>query len=103
MSNALYGKGRQKFGEAAIHWVNDTIKAQLVDLGAYTLSIDVDEFISDIPSGAKIGSPVTLSSGKSFTLGVADAADASFTGLTSAPTIEALVIYKDTGTRPRPR
>jgi hypothetical protein len=39
---------------------------------------------------------VTLAS-KTVAAGVFDAADISFTGLSSAPTIEALVIYKDTG------
>lgn len=97
MSSAMYGKGRQKFGEAGINWGSDTIKAQLIDLGAYTPSIDVDEFLSDIASGAKIGSPVTLSS-KTNVLGVFDAADISFTGLSGAPTLEAILIYKDTGT-----
>ena len=30
--------------------------------------------------------------------GVCDAADITFTGLTNAPTVEAIVLYKDTGT-----
>lgn len=96
MSNSLYGKGRQKFLDADIDWSVDTIKAVLVDTASYTVSIDVDEFYSTI-SAAVVGTPVTLSS-KTSTLGVADAADISFTGLSSAPSIEAIVIYKDTGT-----
>lgn len=96
MANALYGKGREAFGNAGINWGSDTIKCILVDTGAYTVSIDVDDALADIAAGARIGSAVTLSS-KTNTLGVFDAADISFTGLSSAPSIEALVIFKDTG------
>lgn len=96
MANALYGKGREKFLNGDIDWSVDTIKVALIDTAAYTVSIDVDEFFADIAGAAVIGTPQTLGT-KTATLGVADAADVSFTGLTGAPTIEALVIYKDTG------
>ena len=97
MANAMYGKGRESFGNAGINWGSDTIKAILVDTGSYTVSIDTHDNLDDIPGVARVGSAVTLAS-KTNTLGVLDAADISFTGLTSAPSIEALVIYKDTGT-----
>lgn len=96
MANALYGKGREAFLNADIDWAVDTIKAILVDTASYTVSIDVDDFLDDVPGAARIGSAVTLAS-KTSTLGVADAADISFTGLVAAPSIEALVIFKDTG------
>lgn len=96
MANALYGKGREAFLDGDIDWAADTIKAILVDTGVYTPSIDVDDNLDDIIAGARVGSAVTLAT-KTSTLGVADAADISFTGLVEAPTIEALVIYKDTG------
>lgn len=95
MANAVYGKGREKFLNADIDWAVDTIKVALVDTGVYTVSIDVDEFYSSV-SSAVVGTPQTLAS-KTSTLGVADAADVSFTSLVAAPSIEALVIYKDTG------
>lgn len=97
MASAFYGKGREAFANAGVNWVGDTIKAILVDTALYTVDIDVHDFLDDIPAGARVGSPVTLS-GKSNVLGVLDAADISFTGLSSAPSIEALVLYKDTGT-----
>lgn len=96
MTNALYGKARQAFLDGDIDWAADTIKAMLVDAGAYTVSIDTHEFLTSVTAGARIGTAQTLGS-KTSTLGVADAADVSFTGLSSAPTIEAVVIYKDTG------
>lgn len=95
MANALYGKGREKFLNADIDWSVDTIKVALVDTASYTVAIDTDEFYSTV-SAAVVGTPQTLAS-KTATLGVADAADISFTGLVGAPSIEALVIYKDTG------
>lgn len=96
MANAIYGKGRQAFGNADINWLSDNICVQLVDAGSYPAQPDVHEFLSDIPSGARIGAPVSLTS-KTNVLGVMDAANVSVTGLTSAPTIEALVIFKNTG------
>lgn len=95
MANSLYGKGRQKFLEGSIAWGTDTIKAMLVDTADYTVSIDVDEFLSDVPSAAREETSGALAS-KTTTLGVADAADVTFTG-TTGDTCEAIVIYKDTG------
>lgn len=94
--SAMYGKGREAFGNGEIDWLADTIKASLIDLGEYTPDIDVDEFFDDIPGTAVIGTAVTLGS-KTNVLGVLDAADVSFTGLSSAPTLEAIAIWKDTG------
>lgn len=96
MANALYGLGRQAFLDGDIDWSADTIKAILVDTAAYTVAIDTHDNLDDVAAGARIGTAVTLAS-KTSTLGVADAADVSFTSLVAAPTIEALIIYKDTG------
>lgn len=96
MANAKYGKGAEAFGNGGINWGSDTIKALLIDTASYTLGINTHDNLDDIPGGARVGTAVTLSS-KTNTLGVLDAADISFTGLTSAPSIEAMVIYKDTG------
>lgn len=96
MANGIYGKGRQAFGNAEIDWLDDNIAVQLVDTALYAVALDTHEFLSDIPSGARIGSPVSLTS-KTNVLGVFDAANVSVTGLVSAPTIEALVIIKNTG------
>lgn len=96
MANALYDAGREGFLGGDIDWDADTIQAILVDTGAYTVNLSTHDFLDDIPAGARIGSAVTLGS-KTKAAGVADAADISFTGLSSAPTIEAVVLYKSTG------
>lgn len=92
----MYGKGREAFGAAGINWPSDDIRAILVDTAAYTVNIDGHQYLSDIPVGARVGTAVALS-GKTNTLGVMDCNDFSFTGLSAAPTIEALVVYKHTG------
>jgi hypothetical protein len=95
MANALYDKGRQRFLEGSFNWLTDTVKALMVDTGAYTPNLSVHEFLSDVSAGARITTPVTLTS-KATTGGAADAADVTFTSVSGA-SIEAIVIYKDTG------
>lgn len=96
MANALYDRGREKFLRGEIAWQTDSIKLVLVDLADYTLSISTHEFLSDIPSGARVATTAALGS-KTTTNGVADAADPVFTAATGDQS-EAIVIYKDTGT-----
>ena len=95
MSNALYGKGKEAFLGADIDWLADNIKVVLVDTAAYTPNFSTDDFLADIPSGDRIATSGNLAS-KTSTLGVADAADVTFTAVTGDVS-EALVIYKDTG------
>lgn len=95
MANALFDKGRQRFLEGQFTWTTDTIKAVLVDTGTYTPNLSAHEFLSDISGGARIATSGAFS-GKSATGGAADANDVTFTSVTGA-SIEAIVIYKDTG------
>lgn len=95
MANALYGLGRKKFLDADIDWSADNIKVVLVDAADYTVSIDTHEFLSDIAGGARVATSGNLAS-KTSTLGVADAADVTFSAVTGDQS-EALVIYKDSG------
>jgi hypothetical protein len=96
MANALYDKTKEGFLTAQINWVSDNIKVVLVDTAAYTVNLAADEFLSDIPSAARISTSSNLAS-KTATLGVADAADVTFSAV-SGPSVEAVVLYKDTGT-----
>jgi hypothetical protein len=93
--SALYGKARQKFLSGDLSWRDDTIKAVLVDTNDYAVSIDVHEFLSDIPTGARVATSAALT-GKTVTLGVADADDVSFSTVAGDES-EALVLYVDTG------
>ena len=95
MANTLYDFARQRFLEAQINWMTDTIKVILVDTGAYTPQTSIHQYLSDISGSARIAGPVTLTA-KATTGGAADAADCTFTSVSGA-SIEAIVIYKDTG------
>ena len=96
MANTLFSNARQMFLEAQINWLTDTIKCILVDAGSYTVQVDTHKVLSDISSSARIAGPVTLTA-KTTVGGAADAADCTFTSVSGA-SIEAIVIYKDTGT-----
>lgn len=92
MANALYPIGKKAILDADIDLLSDTIKVALVDTGTYTYSAAHD-FYNDV-SGV-VGTPGTLAS-KTTTGGVFDAADLTFTAV-SGSSVEALIIYKDTG------
>ncbi len=70
-----------------------TVKAVLVDTGTYTYSSS-HEFLSDL-SGTG-GTAQTIGS-KTYTNGVFDGADVTFTAVAGTVTYEAIVIYIDTG------
>jgi hypothetical protein len=96
MANALYDKARQGFLDGSIDWDTDTIKAVLIDEALYTVDLANHEFLSSVPSGARVGTPQTLTS-KTATNGVADAADITFPTVPLHDPVEAILIYKDTG------
>lgn len=93
MANILYPNGKENLLNGEIDLVDDTIKVAMIDTDTYTYSA-THEFYSDL-SGI-VDTPVALTT-KSTTDGVFDADDATFTSVTGN-TVEALVIYKDTGT-----
>ena len=94
MANGLYDKARQKFLDGSISWSSDNIKIVLVDAADYTVSLASHEFLSDIPSGARVATSDNLGN-KTSTSGIADADNVTFTAVTGDPS-EAIVIYKDT-------
>lgn len=95
MANALFDKARQRFLEGQFNWNTDTIKSVLVDTGSYTPNLSAHEFLSDVGSGSRISTSGSFT-GKTTTGGAADANDVTFTSVTGA-SIEAIIIYKDTG------
>ncbi len=96
MANTLFDFARQRFLEAQINWMTDTIKVILVDTGAYTPQTAVHQYLSDVAGSSRVAGPMTLTA-KTTTGGAADAADVTFTSV-SGPSIEAIIIYSDTGT-----
>lgn len=92
MASALYPIGKKAILDGDIDFLVDTIKAVLIDTGTYTYS-SAHDFYNDL-SGV-VGTAVTLGS-KTTTGGTFDAADSTFTAVSGA-TVEAIVIFKDTG------
>ena len=96
MANALYPKWKEQLLQFTTNnnLSAGTVKVALVDTGVYTYNA-ADQFYSSVTAAA-VGTPQTLGT-KTFTNGVFDAADVTFTAVTGA-SVEALVIYIDTGT-----
>lgn len=92
MASAFYPIGLKAILDGDIDLLVDTIKVALIDTGTYTYS-SAHDFYNDL-SGV-VGTPGTLDS-KTTTGGVFDVADEAFTAVSGA-TVEAVVIYKDTG------
>lgn len=94
MANALYPKWKQALLEFTTN--NDldgqTVKVALVSSG-YTYSSS-HQYYSSV-SGSTVGTPQTIGS-KTFTDGVFDGADVTFTAVTGSQVVS-LVIYIDTG------
>lgn len=94
MANAIYPKWKEAVMQASSNSsLGGTVKAVLVDTGTYTYSSS-HEFLSDL-SGTG-GTAQTIGS-KTYTSGVFDGADVTFTAVAGTVTYEAIVIYIDTG------
>jgi len=95
MASALYDKGRQAFLDGDIDWTADDIKVCIIDDSDYTVDLNTDDFLDDIPGAAIVATSVNLT-GKDVTNGIADADDVVLSAVTG-DTVEAIVVYKDTG------
>lgn len=96
MANALYPLWKEQLLQftANNNLSAGTVKVALIDTGTYTYSA-AHQFYSSA-SAAAVGTPQTIGS-KTFTNGVFDGADVTFTAVTGN-SVEALIIYIDTGT-----
>lgn len=93
MANAIYNSWKSALLQASSDSaLTGTVKVALIDTGTYSFNATHD-FYNDV-SGV-VGTPVTLAN-KSYTDGVFDADNATFTAVSGA-TVEALLIYIDTG------
>jgi hypothetical protein len=94
MANAIYPKYKEAIIQSSANSsLTGTVKVALVDTGTYTYSA-AHEFYSSL-SGV-VGTDQTIGATKSYTNGVFDGGDVTFTAVSGA-TVEALVIYIDTG------
>lgn len=95
MANAVYPKYKEALiqGTAGTP-LTGTLNVVLLDTAAYTYSA-AHEFYSSMSAGA-VGTPVAIT-GKTFTNGLLDGADVTFTAVSGA-SCEAIAIFLDTGT-----
>lgn len=95
MANALYPKWKEQLLQFTANnsLSAGTVKVALVDTGTYTYN-SANQFYSSV-SSAVVGTPQTIGS-KTYTNGVFDGADVTFNAV-SGSSVEALVIYIDTG------
>lgn len=93
MANAIYPKWKEAIVQASANSsLGGTVKVALVDTGTYTYSA-AHEFYSSV-SGV-VGTPQTIGT-KTYVNGVFDGDNVTYTAV-SGVTVEALVIYIDTG------
>lgn len=95
MANALYPKWKEALLQSSTDSaLTGTVKVALVDTGVYTYSA-AHQFLSDLTG--VVGTAQTIGATKSYTNGVFDGGDLTFSSVTGN-TVEALVVYIDTGT-----
>jgi nitrogen-specific signal transduction histidine kinase len=93
MANAIYPKYKEAVIQSSANSsLTGTVRAALVDSGTYTYST-AHEFLSSL-SGV-VGTAQILGT-KTYTNGVFDAADVTYTAVSGA-SAEAIVLYIDTG------
>lgn len=97
MANFVYRpyKSAAFSGGANVDLLLGDVKVVLVDLNDYTPDQDNDDFLADIPAGARVSTSPNLA-GKTFVTNTFDANDFSFTAVVGDES-EALVYYIDTG------
>jgi len=96
MANAIYPKYKEVILGAATNTdlLSGTVKVALVDTGTYTYSAS-DQYLTSLTG--VVGTAQTIGALKTVTNGVFDGADVTYTSVTGS-SVEALVIYVDTGT-----
>ena len=95
MANSLYTKAKQGLIDGSIDLDTDDIRVVLVDGADYTPNLATDEFLSSIPSAARVAVSGALQN-KTVTDGVFDADDIVIPSV-SGDQFEYLVLYKHTG------
>ena len=94
MANAIYPKYKEAVIQSSANSsLTGTVRVALVDTGTYTYNA-AHEFLSSLTG--VVGTAQVIGATKSYTNGVFDGGDVTFTAVSGA-SVEALVIYIDTG------
>jgi hypothetical protein len=91
VATALYDAGRGHFATGDIDWVNDDIRAVLVDAD-YTVNLATDNALDDIPAGGRLATSGALTTSQSN--GICDVTDFQFNSVAGGGTAIAVVYFK---------
>lgn len=94
MANSAYNAGRVAFAKAQLNWETATIKALLIDTAYYTFDANHAN-LAAVNVSARVATQ-TLTNKVVLSTGACDADDTVFANV-SGPTIEAVILYVDTG------
>ena len=92
MSNFVYSKTKQAILNGNVYFSTGQFKLLLIDSSQYTPNQNAHEFLSDIPSNARVYTTSSISN-LTNTLGTIDGDDLSIT-LPSNYAFEAIVLFK---------
>jgi len=95
VSDTIYPSAKQKFLSGSLNWLTDPVVCVLVGTSNYTFSA-AHASLADVPAAARIAVSGTLT-GRSATLGVADAADITF-GPVTGGNVNAIILCSNSGT-----
>lgn len=93
MASVIYPKFKEALLQGTYNLSSAVVRAVIVDAGTYTYNAAHD-FYNDISGVVGVESGALAS--KTFTNGVFDAADVTFTGVSGA-SAEAIILFVDTG------
>jgi hypothetical protein len=96
VANVLYDKGREGFLSATVSWPADTIKLVFA-MSGYTPNVSQHQYMSSVPSAAQAIRSSAFAS-KTYTDGIADAADVVLATVPAGPTIHYVLIFEEAGT-----
>lgn len=94
MSNALYAKAKEALLSAGINLTTDTIKVVGVT-AAYAPNMATDQYLS--AAGANTVGTAQVLGTKTVTGGVFKAANGAFPAVAAGTAMQALLVFKDTG------
>lgn len=98
MANSRYPYSSKLFATGSLSWTNDEITVMLIGTSAYNYS-DAHQWRADIPEAMEMAVGGTLVNRTVSDIGACDADDYSFGTTVYNGPVDAVVIFKDTGSR----
>ena len=95
MASTAYAKAKEAWLDGDLDMDDGDIRMVFIDGADYTPNFTTDQFLSSVPSGARVGTPTALAN-TSVTNGVFDADDVNMTAVTGDQ-FEHILIFLHTG------